>query len=134
MVSTSPKRIALLDVNAYPNRALAVWIDDSPESEADCMQALKLRGHVSGEVCRRLHADSPAIAFAPFESWQAVIEHVQADRPVYYHAPFDFRPARVGARLNSPKASRRTIRIDPMSRDADPFTADAAHLDRFCRK
>jgi hypothetical protein len=66
--------------------------------------------------------------FEAFPDWDSVLAHVSAGNPVYYHAPLDISPVLVGARV-----SAKSIRVRPSSRDADPFTADHAHLDRFRR-
>lgn len=68
--------------------------------------------------------------FETFPSWKDVLEHVRAGKPVYYHAPFDIRPVLVSA---TAEPQGRTVRITPPTRDADPFTADAGHLERFKR-
>lgn len=57
-------------------------------------------------------------------SWRMLAPNL----PIYYHAPMDFRPRKVTiARVYK----NGKIRIAKPSADSDPFTADAAHLDRF---
>lgn len=65
--------------------------------------------------------------FTRFETWDAVVSHVAAGLPIYYHAPMDVRPVWVRCEVRA----RQRIRVFPPSPDADPFTADASHLDRF---
>jgi hypothetical protein len=64
--------------------------------------------------------------FSPFPTWGEVLAHVEAGLPVYYQAPLDPRPVRIGA-----KRRRNRIAVDPLTLDADRFQADAAHLSRF---
>ena len=71
-----------------------------------------------------------AKSFAGFASWRDVLDHVASGAPTYYQAPLDYRPVLVAAELRS----RGRVRVDPLSRDADPFTADHKHLDRFRRE
>lgn len=68
-------------------------------------------------------------ALTGFESWDAVLWYVgNRDGRVWYHAPLDRHPRGIGVeRLPGGK-----LRCDPGT-DADPFTADAGHLDRFFR-
>lgn len=77
--------------------------------------------------------------FFPFRTWYAVLDHVDAGRQIFYHAPMDARPVAVHAALH--RVGKR-IRITPPTAHlrsshpdrADPFWADADHLDRFRRK
>lgn len=65
-----------------------------------------------------------------FATWDAVLAHVAAGLPVWYYAPLDYRATRLGS--SEVRVMRGAkIRIRPPSRDCDPFTADAGHLDRF---
>lgn len=66
--------------------------------------------------------------FEGFLTWDDVMKHVRAGKPVYYKAPFDRGPRYVAAVAAKTK---KTIRVDPLSRDASKFTADSGHLDRF---
>lgn len=50
--------------------------------------------------------------------------------PLWYQAPMDARPTRLGGSVQY-KIRKTTIRIIPPKHDADPFTADKGHLDRF---
>ncbi len=65
--------------------------------------------------------------FKPFETWWAVIDHVDNGFPVYYKAPFDREPVYVQATLIGGTARMRIV----PGGDADPFVADIAHYDRF---
>lgn len=79
----------------------------------------------------------------PFHSWKDVLEYANSGAPLYYKAPMDTRAVRLSPRKEQGQeavyeAHARTIRIWPYgstgrgrSRTADPFTADAGHLDRF---
>lgn len=57
-----------------------------------------------------------------------VLSAARSGEPVWYKAPLDYRARRV--RIVKVYKNGK-IRIDPMSRDADNFTADRGHLDRF---
>jgi hypothetical protein len=66
-----------------------------------------------------------------FQTWREVLVHVQAGKPVWYQAPMDYRPIPVRAQIRG-RAHSVVLRVyPPISQDADPFTADARHLDRF---
>jgi hypothetical protein len=72
--------------------------------------------------------------FEPFARWIDVLAHARNGGALYYHAPLDCSPVR----LTDFQVKARTIRIWPLGsrgrgkgRTADPFTADAGHLDRF---
>ena len=67
--------------------------------------------------------------YEPFTSWAQLIDHVRAGYPLYYHAPMDYRPSIVQATIRKDGK----IRVSPTFSDADPFTADMGHLDRFRR-
>lgn len=66
--------------------------------------------------------------YKAFESWADVLTHVQSGQTVYYHAPMDLHPSAVQAVVKG-----GNIRVFPLSKSADPFTADNGHLDRFRR-
>lgn len=74
------------------------------------------------------------MTFRKFESWQAVLDHVRAGLPIWYLAPLDVEPNRIGATC---KPKGYTVRVRPFDKRRrnpfDPFTADSGHLDRFCR-
>jgi hypothetical protein len=83
---------------------------------------------------------------APFESWADVLAYAQTGEPIYYKAPMDRYPARLtpsNPKARSPftyQAQTRTIKVWPggsvgrgRNRTADPFSADAGHLERFLR-
>jgi hypothetical protein len=66
-----------------------------------------------------------------FDTWESVLEHAREGKPLWYHAPLDARPVAilvVKVYLNG------KIRIDPLSNQADNFTADAGHLNRFRKR
>jgi hypothetical protein len=69
--------------------------------------------------------------FDPFDSWTAVLDHVNASYLTWYWAPLDPRPMMVQCHVRRDG----TIRvIPPRGSDADPFTADHGHLERFRRR
>lgn len=65
--------------------------------------------------------------YAPFQSWDQLLDHIRAEYPLFYHAPMDQRPAMVSGVLRKDGK----VRVSPFSNEADPFTADIGHLDRF---
>ena len=69
------------------------------------------------------------IAFESFTTWTQLLDHINAGYDLWYHAPLDYRPRRISAIVR--KDGR--IRVYPLTTDADPFTADVAHLERFRR-
>jgi hypothetical protein len=78
-----------------------------------------------------------------FKSWPEVLAYARTGGPLYYQAPMDQRPTMLRPGSGTPysyEAKARSIRIWPpgstgrgRSRTADPFTADAGHLERFSR-
>lgn len=81
--------------------------------------------------------------FAKFQAWDEVIAHVRRGEPLYYWPPMDVRPTRVDAGhyrtqvvlKNDDRGNGVTVlRIEPPPREADPFEADADHLDRFRKR
>jgi hypothetical protein len=68
--------------------------------------------------------------YEPFATWADVLDFVDRGGWLFYHAPLDARPTsvRVVRRFKNGK-----LRLDPGTSDADPFTADAKHLDRMKR-
>ncbi len=72
-------------------------------------------------------------ALSRFSSWPEVLAYAATGAPLYYQAPMDVRAVRIRY-----EARPRTVRIFPpgstgrgRQRTADPFSADAKHLDRF---
>jgi hypothetical protein len=105
-----------------------------------------------GRALKRRYGRSGRAAdgFAPCASWADVLANAKSGVDLYYWAPLDHRPVRL--RYSTPgggtpivvpayEPHARTIRIWPYGsvgrgrmRTADPFTADAKHLDRFFHK
>ncbi len=76
--------------------------------------------------------------FETFPTWEAFLCHLSGggrpDREVrwiWYKAPLDYRARFVHVRKVYKNGK---VRIDPCTPDADPFTADAGHLDRISVK
>lgn len=89
-------------------------------------------GIIHERTCQRHEA-----GFARFASWQEVLAFAATGAPLFYWAPMQIAPVR----LYSFEVRPRTIRITPPGatgrgrmRTADPFSADAKHLDRFRRR
>ncbi len=72
-------------------------------------------------------------AFESFPSWSALVGAVARGERIFYHAPLDARPVLVRCELRGRNPRTFKVRVFPPSRDADPFTADTGHLDRFKR-
>jgi hypothetical protein len=68
--------------------------------------------------------------FTTFATWTELTDHVRAGYRLYYHPPMDFRPSLL---VSATIRRDGTIRCTPVYVDADPFTADIGHLDRFRR-
>ncbi len=68
--------------------------------------------------------------FANFAEWAELLDYVAAGHTLYYQAPMDARPALVQAVVRRVDGK---LRVTPVYTDADPFTADLAHLSRFRR-
>jgi hypothetical protein len=67
------------------------------------------------------------IPAARFDTWAELLDHISAGYPLWYQAPLDYRPAQVTAVMRKDGK----LRVYPTYADADPFTADAVHLERF---
>jgi len=65
-----------------------------------------------------------------FDSWSDVVAAATRGDRLWYAAPLDARAREV--RVKRVYKSGK-LRIDPVSNDADAFTADAGHLSRFRR-
>ena len=66
-----------------------------------------------------------------YRSWDHFLSTVHAGDLVYYHAPLDASAHLVRIDLIFKNGK---VRIDPLSNQADKFTADVGHLPRFFRK
>jgi len=69
--------------------------------------------------------------FLEFDSWSDVLAAARRGDRLWYWAPMDRSPRSI---LVVKVFKNGGIRIDPMSNQADNFTADKGHLDRFRRK
>lgn len=65
-----------------------------------------------------------------FATWQEVLDYIAAGGWLFYKAPLDMRAQSVRV-VKVYKNGK--LRLDPGTRDADPFTADQAHLPRLMR-
>ena len=61
-------------------------------------------------------------------NWTDVLIAARDHDQLYYKAPLDWHPQAV--RVVRVYKNKK-IRLDPETVDADPFTADRGHLDRF---
>ena len=64
-----------------------------------------------------------------FQSWEQLLDHIQAGYLLWYQAPMDYWPAQINATVRKDGQ----IRVMPIYTNADPFTADSGHLNRFRR-
>lgn len=69
------------------------------------------------------------MTFTAFENWRQLQDHVRAGYSLWYQGPMDYRPVIVTAVVRRDGK----LRVSPVYTDADPFTADDAHLTRFRR-
>ena len=84
---------------------------------------------IRDRLARRSHASmSSGSQFVPFDTWNDVLDAARRGDQLWYQAPLNIRPASVRVVKVFKNGS---VRIDPMSRDADNFTADKGHLSRF---
>ncbi len=63
-----------------------------------------------------------------FKSWDDVLSFAARGGRLFYQAPLDVHPVAVTV---AKVFKNKKIRIVPPSMDADAFTADEGHLDRF---
>ena len=68
------------------------------------------------------------MTYREFSTWNEVLSAAAAGEQLWYQAPLDRSPKYVRVVKVFKNGS---IRIDPLSRDVDNFTADAGHLSRF---
>lgn len=66
--------------------------------------------------------------FLHFERWADVLAAARDGVHLWYQAPLDSRPRSIAVVKVFKNGS---IRIDPLSNQADKFTATSSHLDRF---
>jgi hypothetical protein len=69
--------------------------------------------------------------FATFSTWDEVLAAARRGEQLWYQAPLDRSPRYVAV-VKVFKNGK--LRIDPLSRDADNFNADAGHLLRFRKR
>lgn len=70
-----------------------------------------------------------------FDSWAQVLEAARAGVQLWYEAPMDAARAYPAEQVAVRKVFKNgKLRIDPLSNQAGPFTADAGHLYRFRRR
>jgi hypothetical protein len=67
----------------------------------------------------------------PFSSWNEVLAAARRGDWLAYQAPMDSAPRSIHVDKVYKNGS---IRIDPLSNQADKFTANAGHLSRFRRR
>ena len=72
-----------------------------------------------------------ALGFHGFSSWSDVLSAARRGDRLWYGAPLDRHPISI---MVKKVYKNGKIRIDPMSNQADDFTADAGHLNRFFRR
>lgn len=66
--------------------------------------------------------------FDSFASWEELLAFIERGEQLYYHAPLDYSP--VAVRVEK-VFKNGDVRICPPNKEADPFTADRAHLNRM---
>ena len=63
-----------------------------------------------------------------FKFWAEVLAHVDAGGELAYAAPLDLKARRV---IVLKRFKNGKLRLDPLTNQVDPFTADSGHLDRM---
>lgn len=71
------------------------------------------------------------MTWKPFSSWDEVLAAARRGDWLAYQAPLDRQPRSI--HVDKVYKNGR-VRIDPLSNQADKFTADKGHLDRFFRR
>jgi hypothetical protein len=71
------------------------------------------------------------IVMVGFATWREVLDHVASGAKVYYHAPLSCRPVLVHCTVSGPKSRVVRVHASETDREADNFSADSKHLDRF---
>jgi hypothetical protein len=96
--------------------------------------ARHIEAHKRKSKTRKSHKAEMFEALGGFASMKDVIAWAKSGHPLYYKAPMDPH----AKRLHDFKLMARSIRIWPSGsrgrgrmRTADPFTANAGHLERF---
>ncbi len=70
-------------------------------------------------------------SFTNYSEWHDVLEDARAGKMLYYQAPMDTYPHAVSVVKVYKNGS---VRIDPLSNQADKFTANYQHLLRFRKR
>lgn len=69
--------------------------------------------------------------FATFSSWDEVLDAARRGERLWYQAPMDRSPHSI---LVDKIYKNGKLRINPLSNQADKFSADAGHLLRFRKR
>lgn len=96
------------------------------EAEVEGRVTVRERSVLAFTVLARLRDN-----FEVFVSWDALLTHLRQRGEgcyIWYHAPLDHKPVRV---LVKKIYKNGKVRLDPCHKNADAFTADEGHLDRF---
>jgi len=72
-----------------------------------------------------------SVSFTTFATWDAVLDAARRGDILWYQAPMDLHPHYISV---TKIYKNGKLRIDPLSNQADNFTADAGHLSRFRKK
>ncbi len=95
----------------------------------------KSAAQLEDEIKQALHAPSQShgldSGFEGFSSWADVLTAARRGDRLWYKPPMDRYPKSIHVIKVFKNGS---IRIDPLSNQADKFTANRGHLDRFRRK
>jgi hypothetical protein len=66
--------------------------------------------------------------FETFSTWSALLDAIDSGKRIYYQAPLDYQAHAVKVRI----LDNGKVRVTPPAySDADSFTADVFHLERF---
>ena len=63
--------------------------------------------------------------FGTFDTWNDAVKFARERNGIWYQAPMDYRPRWCGLEF----IRGNNLRLNPMNASADPFWANAGHLD-----
>lgn len=70
-----------------------------------------------------------------FDTWEQVLDAAREGIQLYYEAPLDAVSAFPAKRVAVVRVYKNgKLRVDPQNNQADPFTCDSGHLNRFRRQ
>jgi hypothetical protein len=86
---------------------------------------------LESEITQALRGTRTVTGYAGFERWSDVVDSARRGDDLWYRGAMDRQPSRVRVVKVFKNGG---IRIDPLSNQADNFTASADHLGHFFRR